>query len=120
MPEVWLELDTALRERLREVLADPTRRLTEADLRKLVEEGRAYILILRAELARLQQRLAEVDSDPATPLTTAADAFRRANEFRTHVDELERLLSELDGHVREVRTSWLGTPRSPRDAAGRQ
>ena len=120
MPEVWLELDTALRERLREVLDDPARRVTEADLRKLAEEGRAYVLILRAELARLEQRLAEVDSDPAIPLTTVAGAFRRVHEFREHLDKLEELLSALQGRAREVRTSWLLTARSPRDAAGRE
>ena len=120
MPEVWLELDTALRERLREVLANPKRRVTEADLRKLAEEGRAYTLILRAELGRLEQRLAEVDSDPAIPLTTAAGAFRRVHEFRAHMDELEGLLAALQARAREVRTAWLGTARSPRDAAGRE
>ncbi len=39
MPEVWLELDTALRERLRRVLDDQERRVTEAELRKLAEDG---------------------------------------------------------------------------------
>lgn len=120
MPEVWLELDTALRERLRELLGDPARRVTETELRRLGEDGRAYTLILRAELARLQQRLAEVDSDPAIPLTTAAEAFRRVHDFRAHLEELEELLSALEGRAREVRTSWLLPARSPRDAAGRE
>jgi hypothetical protein len=107
VPEVWLELDTALRERLRRVLDDQERRVTEAELRKLAEDGRAYTLILRAELGRLVQRLAEVDSDPAIPLTTAADAFRRVHDFRGHLEELDELLAALDARAREVRTSWL-------------
>jgi hypothetical protein len=115
VPEVWLELDTALRERLRSVLDDPERRLTEAELRKLSEDGRAYTLILRAELERLEQRLAEIDSDPSIPLTTVADGFRRVHDFRAHLDELQDLLSALENRAREVRTSWLRarSPRSP-------
>ena len=46
MPEAWLELDTVLKERLRRVLDDPQRPVTEAELRKLsgllsALEGRA-------------------------------------------------------------------------------
>jgi hypothetical protein len=107
MPEVWLELDTALRERLREVLAEPKRPVTEAELRKLSDDGRAYTLILRAELARLEQQLDTLDRDPGGSLGAIADAFRRVHEFRTHVDELEELLGALDARAREVRTSWL-------------
>ncbi len=107
MPEVWLELDTALKERLRDVLAEPQRPITEAELRKLSEEGRAYTLILRAELARLEQRLAELDGDPASTLGAIAGAFRRVHDFRTHLDELDDLLSALESRAREVRTSWL-------------
>jgi hypothetical protein len=107
VPEVWLELDTALRERLRSVLDEPERPVTEAELRKLAEEGRAYTLILRAELGRLEQRLAEIDSDPAIPLTTVADGFRRVHDFRGHLEGLHDLLTALDARAREVRTSWL-------------
>ena len=64
MPEAWLELDTALKVRLHEVLDDPDRPVTEAELRKLSEEGRACTLILGGELQRLEQRLADVHRDP--------------------------------------------------------
>jgi hypothetical protein len=107
MPEVWLELDTELKERLRGVLDDPRRPVTEAELRKLSEEGRACTLILGAELQRLEQRLAELDGDPATTLGAIADTFRRVHDFRVHVEELDGLLSALEGRAREVRTSWL-------------
>jgi hypothetical protein len=106
MPEVWLELDTALKERLREVL-DPQRSVTEAELRKLSEEGRACKLILGAELERLEQRLGELDGDPASSLGAIADSFRRVHDFRAHVEALNGLLSALEGRAREVRTSWL-------------
>lgn len=107
MPEVWLELDTALRERLSEVLAEPKRPVTEAELRKLSEDGRAYTRILRAELGRLEHRLDELDRDSGSSLGAIAAAFRRVHEFRSHVDELEGLLAALDARAREVRTSWL-------------
>jgi hypothetical protein len=114
MPEVWLELDTVLKERLRKVLDDPQGRVTEAELRKLSEEGRACTLILGAELERLERRLAELDGDPASPLGAIVDAFRRVHDFREHLEELGGLLSALEGRAREVRTSWLlGTQPPP-------
>jgi hypothetical protein len=117
MPEVWLELDTALRERLRAVLDEPERPVTEAELRKLSEDGRAYTLILGAELGRLEARLAELDSEPGSTLGAIGEAFRRVHDFRTHLDELEQLLSALDGRAREMRTSWLLGASSPRHDA---
>jgi hypothetical protein len=107
MPEFWLELDSALRERLRSVLEDPERRVTEAELRRLAEEGDAFSRILRAELERLEQRLAERDSDPASSLGAITNAFRRVHDFRAHVDELDTLLTALDERAREVRASWV-------------
>ena|SRR5918992_65750 len=114
MPEVWLELDTALRQRLQAVLDNPQRPVTEADFRRLSDDGRAYKLILRAELERLEQRLYELDRVPDSSLGAIAEAFRRVNEFRAHVDELEALLTALDARAREVRTSWL-LGAQPRD-----
>jgi hypothetical protein len=107
MPEVWLELDTALKERLRRVLDDPQRPVTEAELRKLSEEGRACTLILGAELERLERRLAAFDGDPASSLGAIATAFQRVHDFRLHLEELDGLLSALEGRAREARTSWL-------------
>jgi hypothetical protein len=51
-------LDSALKERLRAVLGQ--RPVTEAELRKLSEQGRACTLILGAQLARSEHRLAEL------------------------------------------------------------
>ena len=107
MPEVWLELDTALKERLRGVLDDPQRPVTEAELRKLSEEGRACTLILSAELGRLERRLAEFDGNPSSSLGAIAEAYRRVHDFRAHLGELEGLLSALEGRARKARTSWL-------------
>lgn len=107
MPETWLELDTALKERIRKVLEVPQRPVTEAQLRKLSEEGRASTLILGGELERLEFRLAELDRDPASSLGSIAEAFRRVHDFRAHIEELDGLLSALEDRARKVRTSWL-------------
>src|SRR5262245_66649613 len=61
MAEPWLELDAVLRGRLREVLGQPPPPLTESELRSLLEEGRACMLILGGELDRLEGRLAQLD-----------------------------------------------------------
>ena len=106
MGGVWLELDAVLRERLRDVLRDPPRPVTEPELRKLLEEGRACSLILGAELERLERRLAQLDSDPDSSLGDIADAFRRVHEFREHVEELRALMVALEGRAREVHASW--------------
>ena len=107
MPEVRLELDTVLKERLRRVLDDPERPVTEAELRKLSEEGRACTLILGADLERLERQLAKLDDDPGSSLGAIATAFRRVHDFRTHLEELDGLLSALENRAREARTSWL-------------
>lgn len=98
-------LDFPLKERLRAVLDG--RRVTEADLRKLAEEGRAWTLILGGRLEHEQQRLSELASDPASSLTEYAAVLRRVNELRPDLDELESLLDDLDARAREFRASWL-------------
>ena len=106
MPSAWLELDVELMVRLQDVLEEPRRPVTETDLRKLSEEGRACRLILGAELERLEGCLGKLDADPASSLGAIADAFRRVHDLRAHVRELDELLSALDDRAREVRTSW--------------
>jgi hypothetical protein len=106
MAEPWLELDALLRERLHDVLQEPPRPLTEAELRKLLEEGRACMLILGGELHRLQRRLAVLDTDPEPSFSALTEAFRRVHAFRAHVEELGALLSALEARAHEVRASW--------------
>jgi hypothetical protein len=98
-------LDSELKERLRAVLAD--RRVTEADLRKLAEEGRACALILGAQLAKREQALVALSADPASSLSEIAAALREVNRLRPDLDELEELLEELEGRAREVRLAWV-------------
>jgi hypothetical protein len=114
--DAWLELDVTLKERIRVVLEDPQRLVTEAELRKLSEQGRGLTLILRAELQRLEDRLGELDADPVTSLSAIGPTYRRVHDFREHLAELDSLLSALDDRAREVRTSrLLGSALRPLD-----
>ncbi|HMI98444.1 MAG TPA: hypothetical protein VK488_01260 [Gaiellaceae bacterium] len=113
MAEVRLELDAALKEQLHKVLDDPKRPVTEAELRKLLEEGRACTLILGADLKRLERQLAALDSDPTSSLGAIAMTFRRVHDFRAHLEDLDGLLSALEDRAREARTSWLLRESAP-------
>jgi archaellum component FlaC len=106
MRDAWLELDAVLKQRVQTVLEHPEQLVTEAELRKLSEEGRACRLILGAELERLEDRLAKLDSDPGSSLGEIAQAFRRVHDFREHVEGLDEMLSALEERAREVRSSW--------------
>jgi hypothetical protein len=98
-------LDAALKERLRAVLDRGP--VTEAELRKLAEEGHACARILGARLERDEQRLGELSDDPSSSLSEIASTLRAVNELRPHVEELEILLAGLEGRARELRGSWL-------------
>lgn len=98
-------LDSELKERLRGVLAD--QRVTEAELRKLAEEGRACALILGAQLTRREQELVSFSADPASSLSAIASALRDVNELRPDLEELEALLAALEDRAREFRLAWV-------------
>jgi chromosome segregation ATPase len=97
-------LDSALKRELHAVL--DARPVTEAELRKLFEDGRACGLILAGQLEKEEQRLARLSADPAAPFTELASALRRVNELRPDLAELNRLLDELDGQARQLRAAW--------------
>jgi hypothetical protein len=98
-------LDTVLKQRLRAVIDGAP--VTEAELRKLFEEGAACALIIDGQLEDGERRLAELAADPQSSLTEAAAAMRLVNELRPDLVELDELLHELDARAREFRTSWL-------------
>jgi chromosome segregation ATPase len=98
-------LDSALMERLRAVLE--RRPVTEAELRKVTEEGRAWALLVNAQLERRKQRLDELAGDPEAPLADVAAALRDVHELRPELDELQAMLAELQGRAREFRQSWV-------------
>jgi chromosome segregation ATPase len=98
-------LDAVLKDRLRAVLDE--RPVTEAELRKLAEEGAACELIIRAQLERRERALARLSSDPASSLSDIADALREVNTLRPDLDELRRLLDEVQARARQFRRSWV-------------
>jgi hypothetical protein len=98
-------LDSDLKRRLREVLErDP---VTEAELRKVLDEGRVCASLVRGRLERGEQRLSELIADPETPLAELADALRVVNDLRPRLTELESTLAELRERAPEYRRSWL-------------
>ncbi len=103
------KLDSALKARLRAVLDQQP--ATEADLRRLSEDGQACALILAGQLARSEQMLAELAADPISSLAQIAAALRDVNELRPDLDELRALLAELQERAREFRASWLAASR---------
>jgi len=98
-------LDAALKERLRAVL--DRQPVTEAELRRLAEQGHACARILGARLERDEQRLGDLSADPSSSLSEIAATLRAVNELRPDVEELEGLLAGLEGRARELRGSWL-------------
>jgi hypothetical protein len=97
-------LDAALKVRVRAVLE--RREATEAELRRLADEGRACVLVIGGQLEGSEGRLATLAADPASSLTEIADLLRRANELRSGLGELEALLAELEKRARDFRASW--------------
>ena len=97
-----------MKERLRAVVQD--RPVTEAELRKLAEEGRACQLILGGQLQRSEQRLEALSSDPSSSLVEIAAALREVNELRPDLDELESLLGDLQARAHEFRARWVVRP----------
>jgi hypothetical protein len=98
-------IDASLKARVRAVIGG--RPVTEAELRRLFEEGRACALILDGQLASSERTLAELASDPESSLADFASALRRVNEVSPELDELDDLLVELEEHARKFRTSWV-------------
>jgi len=98
-------LDSDLKERLREVLE--RRPVTEAELRRVLDEGRACALLVRGRLERGEQRLSELAADPESPLAELASALRAVNDLRPRLSALESILAELQERAPEFRRSWL-------------
>jgi len=100
-------LDTLLKERLRAVLGGQP--VTEAELRRMFEDGQACLLLLNGELERIERALAELASDPQSSISELAKAFQRISELRPDLDELRALLDDVEDRAREFRESWIRT-----------
>jgi chromosome segregation ATPase len=100
-------LDVRLKERLRAVLDRAP--VTEAELRRLSEEGTAIAKLMGARLERSEQALVELESDPSSSLTEIAATLREVNELRPSLIELQTMLADLNSRAREFRKSWVST-----------
>lgn len=98
-------LDARLKERLHAVLNRQP--VTEAELRRLTEEGNAIAMLMGARLERSERTLVELESDPASSLTEIAATLREVNVLRPSLDELHTMLTELNRRAREFRKSWV-------------
>jgi hypothetical protein len=98
-------LEAALKDRLRAVLDGQS--CTEADLRKLFEEGRACERILRTKLEHVERELDALDADPGSSIAELAEAVREAGALRPRLDDLDDLLYRLERRARKFRAAWL-------------
>lgn len=97
--------DTALVERLRQVLADEP--VTETELRELIEQADGLVRALDAHVSGSEQRVAELAQVPDASLAEIAAELHRAGTLRPRLDEARGLLADLEARARELRTSWL-------------
>lgn len=100
-------LDGDVKERVRAVL--DSQPVTEAELRKLAEEGRACALILGGRLERAEERLVELNRYSDSSLADIAATLRDVNELRPDLDELQSLLDELNVRARQYRSAWVSS-----------
>jgi predicted RNase H-like nuclease (RuvC/YqgF family) len=99
------KLDLALVTRLREIVAG--RAATEAELRALDEEAGGWVRATEAQLHSSEQRLTELNADPASPLAEIAEEVRRAEALSRELQEARSLIEGLERRTRELRTAWL-------------
>jgi chromosome segregation ATPase len=106
--------DLVLVERLREVLA--SERVTETELRELIDRAGGLVRALAAQVTGSERRLTELAADVEAPLTQMASELHRIELLRPQLDEARTLAVELEERARELRTSWLvsqaAAPRS--------
>jgi uncharacterized protein YicC (UPF0701 family) len=98
-------LETTLTARLREVLASGNP--TEATLRELTAEGRNRARSLATRIRASEKRLRALNADPASPISAIAEELRRVETLRPHLQEVRKLLADLDERGRTLRTAWL-------------
>ncbi len=101
-------LDAHLKERLRAVRDRGP--VTEAELRRLADEGHACERLLEDRLARGEERIRTLAADPESSLSDIAAALREVQTLRPTIAELQNLLDDLHARAREFRKGWLSPP----------
>jgi chromosome segregation ATPase len=113
------QIDLALVTRLRQVVAGAV--AAESELRTLADEAGGWLRATEAQLQSSEDRLGQLDADPASRLAEIAAEVRRAEMLSRERDEARDLLEGLERRTRELRTAWLkrdadvGSPFAPRD-----
>ena len=94
--------------RLREALRGAP---TEAELRRLSEEGDGWARVLQGLIDDCEGRLAGYSVDPARELAEIAAELRRLDSLRRELLEVRGLLAELEERSRDLRSQWLAGRR---------
>ena len=112
------QLDLALAKRLRQVVAGQV--TTEAELRSLAEQADGWARATDAQLHAAEERLAELNADPTSPLAEIAAEMRRVEALSRELQEARRLIRGLEERTRELRTAWLKHHADAGSPFGRQ
>jgi hypothetical protein len=113
------QLDLALAERLRQVVDG--QEASESEMRTLADHAGGWARATDAQLRATEDRLAELDADPASPLAEIAAELRRVETLSREREEVRRLSDGLERRTRELRTAWLthhtksGSPFDPNE-----
>ena len=98
-------LDLELAERLREIVGGQM--ASESEVRTLAEHTGDWARATDAHLRAAEERLAELNADPASALTEIAGELRRVERLSRERGEIRRLSDGLERRTRELRTAWL-------------
>lgn len=111
-----LELD--LVRRLREVVGGQA--ASETELRTLADRAGGWLRTTEAQLLAAEERLAQLNANPVSPLAEIAAEVRRVEALSRERGQARRLTDGLERRARELRTAWLtqhaeaGSPLQPK------
>ena len=112
------KLDLALTRRLRQVVGGEA--ASETELRILADRAGGWTRATEAQLLAAEERLAQLNADPTSPLAEIATEVRRIEALSRELGEARRLAEGLERRARELRTAWLtehtesGSPLQPK------
>jgi len=98
-------LDLELVQRLRAVVAGEV--ASESEVRMLADHAGGWARATDAQLRAAEDRLAELNADPASSLTEIAAELRRVEALSREREEAHRLSAGLERRTRELHTAWL-------------
>ena len=90
-------------------------------MRTLADHAGGWARATNAQLRAAEDRLAELDADPASSLAGIAAELRRVETLSRERAEIRRLSDGLELRTRELRTAWLthhtesGSPFDPKE-----